>query len=128
MRREFRALVRPVEVRIELDGGVEYEAEFEIDTESFGDLIEVARGQLVSATGIDATDPNRRVSVDLYHPTNEVWLTGRLSVEDGSVDETMFFYGRALPASYGFAKIRGVWTQTSSLPMRSGQLIITFKR
>ncbi len=128
VRRESRALLRPVKVTVRVDGGIDYEGEMSIGTESFGDLSEVARGQEVTATGFDDEDATRSVTVEMYHPSNEVWLTGRLRIQDGDVDETMVFYGRALPASYGFAKVRGVWTQTSTLPMRSGQVVITFER
>lgn len=126
--REYRALLRPVTVSVYLDGAFDYEGEMEISTESFGNPIELARGQQVTATGIDDSDSSRTISVDLFHPSNEVWLSGRLAIVDGDVDEEFLFYGRALPVSYGYAKVRGVWTQTATLPARTGQVVIIFKR
>ncbi len=59
---------------------------------------------------------------------NSVWVSGTLRIIDSGLDETFPFFGRLLPYSLGYAKLRGLWTRSQTMPMQSGQLTMTIER
>ena len=126
--REQRPLIRPVKVRIEIDGPIRYNARMQVGSQSVGQHVGRSNAQLLEATASDENDPTRTFELKLHNPADSSWVAGSLRIVDGDVDETFTFFGRALLASYGYAKVRGVWLRTGGVPLQSGQLVMTLER
>ena len=65
------------------------------------DLAQLERGVLMNAAGVG------------------------VAVIDSGFDETFPFFGRVLPYSIGYAKLRGLWVRSQKLPVAAGQVVVT---
>jgi len=126
--REQRPLIRPVKVRIEVDGPVRYSGRLRVGAQSVGQLVGRSQSQLIEATARDDDDPSRRFVVKLTTGPGSSFVAGTLRIVDGDFDESFTFMGRAALASYGYARVRGVWMRTGQIPFQSGQLVLTLER
>ncbi len=128
--REQRALLRPIKVHLQVSGAIDYDTVMEVAATSSGEVINSlrAQGDQAVAKAVDESDISRDFELELYHPKESEIVSGTLGVRDGDTRFTIEFFGRGAIASYGYAKFRGVWTNTSTFPMKSGVVVITIER
>lgn len=130
VRREQRPLIKALKVRIDLTGPVEYHDRLLVSSRrSVAELLDRPRSANLEARVADDRDANRVFSLKVVVGKGSGWVTGTLRVQDPSgFDETVTFVGSALVQSYRFARIRGIWMQTSSMPMTTGNLDLVVYR
>jgi hypothetical protein len=126
--RESRPLLRSVKVQIDITGPVTYSGRIQLGVESESDPFATGGDEKIRAKGIDENDGSRSFEVKAVHKSSSEWIAGTLRVVDGGFDETFPFVGRLQPFSLGYAKLRGLWTRSESLPMQSGQIVVTVER
>lgn len=128
VRRESRALLRPVKVQVDITGPVEYSGRMQAGVGSVGDLVAQVPDELVEVKGVDELDNARSFEIKAVHPPSSIWMSGTIRIVDSGFDETFQFFGRVLPFSLGYAKLRGIWMRTGQMPMEAGQLVVTIER
>ncbi len=130
VRREQRPLIKALKVKIDLTGPVEYHDRLLVSSRrSVAELLDRPRSANLEARVADDRDPNRVFSLKVVVGKGSGWVTGTLRVQDPSgFDETVTFVGSALVQSYRFARIRGIWMQTASMPMTTGNLDLVIYR
>lgn len=126
--REFRPLLRPVDVEIKIDGPIAYTGKMQIGTKSTAAPFTPSANEVIEVKAVDENDNARSFEIKAVHPTDSVWVSGTVRVIDGEFDETFPFFGRILPLSLGYARLRGIWTRSERLPLQSGQIVITIER
>jgi len=130
VRREQRPLIKALKVKVDLTGPVEYHGRLLVSArKSVAELLDRPRSANLEARVADDRDPSRVFSLKVVVGKGSGWVTGTLRVQDPSgVDETVTFIGSALLQSYRFARIRGIWMQTASMPMTTGNLDLVVYR
>ena len=126
--REFRPLLRPIKVQIDITGPIEYSGRIQIGAQSTEVPFASTPDEKIQVKGVDENDSARSFEVKAIHPVNSVWVAGTVRVVDGGFNETFPFVGRVLPFSLGYAKMRGIWTRSERLPLQSGQIVVTVER
>lgn len=131
VRREARPLVKPLKVRIEISGPLRYDGRMLISSDSGGDLLrQRAGGTVVSARGVDERDARRIFAVKVLTASDTRWVSGTVKVTDpdADFDDEVTVFGQVLLQSFRFATFRGVWLDTSAMPLRSGRIDVTVYR
>lgn len=131
VRRETRPLVKPLKVRIEIAGPRRYDGRMLISSDSGGELLrQRERGTVVAARGVDERDSRRVFSVKVLTASDTRWVSGTIGVTDpeAGFDAQVTVFGQVLLQSFRFATFRGVWLDTSSMPLRSGRIDVTVYR
>lgn len=127
--REQRPLLRPVKVKVDITGPIHYSGVMRMGAESVADpLSTAATDQVIHVKGVDDNDNSRSFELSLIHPESSTWIGGNLRIVDSGFDETFPFFGRILPYSLGYAKLRGIWLRSESIPLQAGHVIITIER
>ncbi|HNI33855.1 MAG TPA: hypothetical protein PLV93_00570 [Microthrixaceae bacterium] len=126
--REQRPLLRPIKVRIDITGPVEYSGQIQVGTGSSETPFANTPDEKIQYKGVDENDSSRSFEVKAIHPVNSVWLAGTVRIVDSGFDETFPFVGRVLPFSLGYARLRGIWTRSEKLPIQSGSIVVTVER
>ncbi len=126
--REQRPLLRPIKIKLDLTGPVKYSGKMRIGSQSAGKIIAGAASDYVETQAVDEADSDRSFTLELYHPSGQNWISGSLRIADHEFDESFVVFGRILPQSYGFMKLRGIWIQSGKFPMKSGQFLLTLER
>jgi len=126
--REQRALLRSIKVQIDITGPVTYSGRIQIGARSTEVPFANTPDEKLQVKGVDENDAARFFEVKAIHPISSVWVAGTVRVVDNGIDETFPFFGRILPFSLGYAKLRGIWTRSESLPIQSGQIVVTVER
>jgi hypothetical protein len=99
-----------------------------VGAKSVAPLVQRAPFELYDATAVDENDSRRTVTIKVFHPSDSVMVSGTITVSDGDFQQDFPFFGRILPLSYGYARLRGIWMRTSSAPFESGQIVATIER
>ena len=128
MLREFRPLLRPIKLQVDITGPINYSGRIQIGAQSTEVPFANTPDEKIQVKGVDENDAARSVEVKAIHPIDSVWVAGTVRIVDGEFNETFPFYGRVLPFSLGYAKMRGIWTRSERLPLQTGQIIVTVER
>jgi hypothetical protein len=126
--REFRPLLRPIKLQVDITGPINYSGRIQIGAQSTEVPFANTPDEKIQVKGVDENDAARSVEVKAIHPIDSVWVAGTVRIVDGEFNETFPFYGRVLPYSLGYAKMRGIWTRSERLPLQTGQIIVTVER
>ena len=130
VRREFRPLIKPLKVDVEVTGAISYHEKMLISlTESKGDpLRQPLNG--VDLRAKDERDTKRVFSYKILTADQSQFVTGTLGVSDpaNSFDHQFVFIGAILLRSYRYAVMRAIWFDTTSMPFRTGRIDLTIYR
>ncbi|MFN8053103.1 MAG: hypothetical protein U0Q22_16780 [Acidimicrobiales bacterium] len=126
--RAQRPLLRPVKVSADITGPIVYHGRVQAGEQSVADPLKPSDQEVIHIKVVDQNDNARSYDLKLIHPVNSVWVSGTLRIVDSGFDEVFPFFGRLLPYSLGYAKLRGIWTRTQKMPVQSGQLTMTVER
>ena len=129
VRREQRPLIKALKVKIDMTGPLEYHDRLLVSRQSVGQLLENPSETALEARGADERAPRRIFSLRVVVAKEAAWIMGTLRVQDPSgFDQTVTFIGSALVQSYRYATVRGIWVQSTSMPMKTGRLDLVVYR
>ena len=126
--RETRALLRPVKLEVRISGAIDLVTRLRVGSKSVSRLLSKTADDVIDLKAVDESDNSRSVEMKLFLAATGTWLSGTIRVIDGPVDETFPFFGNALPSSYGYAKLRGLWLRSEGIPLEAGQIVIVLER
>lgn len=131
--REQRALVKPLKVKIEMTGAIQYNDRLLVKTSgqgsSVGSLLTGRRSTSIEATAVDERTTARRFEIKATAAPESRMIAGTIRIVDpNGFDQTVTFWGGALVQSYRYAVVRAVWFDTTKMPLRSGRFDLVIYR
>jgi hypothetical protein len=131
--REFRPLIKPLKVKIEITGPLRYDGGMVVPTGSDNEapqLTQLPRDAIVKVTAVDELDETRRFDFQLLTTQDSPYVVGKVHVVDpeSEFDQEVTVFGQILAQSTRYAMFRGIWMRTSSMPFKSGRIDLTVYR
>ncbi|MEZ5323234.1 MAG: hypothetical protein R2698_14410 [Microthrixaceae bacterium] len=125
--RPTESLTRPLKVSVKITGPVSYSGSMQVDPVPGAGLVSLTATENGSAR-LRRDGQLSSLRTRLLPSSGASSIGGSFQVVDDGVNETFQIVGRVQPFSLGYAKFRGVWLQTTSMPFTSGNIVITVER
>jgi hypothetical protein len=131
--REHRPLIKPLKVKVEVTGPLSYHGGMVVPTGSQSDapkLTQLPHDAIIKVTAADERDERRSVDLQLLTTQDSHYVVGTIGIEDPAAGfaHTLTVFGQVAAQSARYARFRGIWLQTSSMPFRSGLVDLTVYR
>jgi hypothetical protein len=93
-------------------------------------LTQLPHDAIVKVTAADERDDRRSFDLQLLTTQGSHYVVGTIAVVDPAAgfDQKLTVFGQVAAQSARYARIRGIWLRTSSLPFRSGLVDVTVYR
>jgi hypothetical protein len=133
VQREFRPLIKPLKVKVEITGPLHYRGGMVVPIGSKSQapqLTQLPRDAIVDVVATDERDDRRSFRLQLLTTQDSRYVVGTVHIVDPAerFDQQVTVFGQILAQSSRYATFRGIWLRTSSLPFKSGRIDLTVYR